>query len=205
MHPGIVRLVHLLILLNCITKPLCAVRAISWTSLPGQNSRLFATLEHLRALVLPLDLFTGIPMPLLHTYAQQVQTEEPHELRRHPEPLRMTLLAAFCHLRQQQVTDTLVDLLIQMIHHVGFQAERRVEHALLQDIKRIANKTGILRALAETVVEHPDERIRDAVFPVVDEQTLHDLVTELRATNLVKRERIQWMMRRSWVPGNILS
>lgn len=142
-----------------------------------------AKLEHLRALALPPDLFTGIPVPLLRSYAQQVQAEEPHELRRHPEPLRMTLLAAFCHVRQQQVTDTLVDLLIQMIHHVGFQAERRVEHALLQDIKRIANKTGILHALAETVV---------------DEQTLHDLVTELRATNLVKRQRIQWMMRRSY-------
>jgi hypothetical protein len=32
-----------------------------------------AKLEHLRALALPLDLFTGIPMPLLRTYAQQVQ------------------------------------------------------------------------------------------------------------------------------------
>ncbi|NJL54049.1 hypothetical protein HC928_02035 [bacterium] len=47
-----------------------------------------AKLEHLRALALPLDLFTGIPLPLLRTYAQQVQAEEPHELRRHPEPLR---------------------------------------------------------------------------------------------------------------------
>jgi TnpA family transposase len=157
-----------------------------------------AKLDHVRALKLPTDLFHDVPIPLLRTYTQRVMSEEAYELRRHPEPLRMTLLSAFCFMRQQAITDTLVDLLIQMIHHVGFRAERRVEHALLKDLKRIANKMGLLQSLAETALEHPDESIKEAIFPVVDEQTLHDLVIELQTTNLVKRQRVQRLIRQSY-------
>lgn len=157
-----------------------------------------AHLQHLRDLLLPADLFAGVPVSLLRTYKQRVTAEQPHELRRHPDTLRLTLLAAFCHLRQQEVTDTLVDLLIQMIHHIGIQAERRVEKALLQEYTHITNKTGLLRTLAETIVANPDQMIKDAVFPVISEQTLHDLIADLRATRLDKRQRTHLVMRRAY-------
>lgn len=34
------------------------------------------------------------------------------ELRRHPDPIRYTLLAAFCWLRLQEVIDNVVELLL---------------------------------------------------------------------------------------------
>ena len=52
--------------------------------------------------------------------------EAPYELRRHLEPLRLTLLAAFCHSRSRELTDTLVDLLLDLIHRIGAKAERKV-------------------------------------------------------------------------------
>lgn len=155
-------------------------------------------LTRLRAVRLPADLFADLPPQLIQDYKQRVTAEEPHELRRHPAALRLTLLAAFCWVRTREVTDTLVDLLSAMIHHVGIHAERRVTKELLQDIKRVANKLGILREVAEAAVAHPDGVIKDVLFTVVDEQTLRDVVVDLRTTNLVQRQRVQTVMRRSY-------
>ena len=43
-------------------------------------------------------------------------------------------------------------------------------------------KYGFTGRTAEAAVEHPDERVRDVMFPVVGEQTLRDLVCEARAS-----------------------
>jgi hypothetical protein len=75
-----------------------------------------AKLEHLRALELPPELFAGVPRRVLHVYRQRAVVEESYELRRHPASLRLTLLAAFSVLRMQEITDTLVDLLLEIVH-----------------------------------------------------------------------------------------
>ncbi len=38
------------------------------------------------------------------------------------------------------------------------------------------NKEAIFYRLAEAALEHPDETVRDALYPIVGEQTLRDLV-----------------------------
>jgi hypothetical protein len=56
----------------------------------------------------------------------------------------MTLLAALVFQRTQEVTDALVTLLIQIVHRIGTRAERRVEAAYLNDLKRVAGNGNIL-------------------------------------------------------------
>ena len=155
-------------------------------------------LRILRDLQLPTTLFAAIPLSVIRTYRQHVSAQEPFELRDHPEPLRLTMLAAFCWIREREVTDTLVDLVMKMIHHVGMQAERRVTRELEHEITRIANKTGILRDLLDAALDNLDGIVREVFFRVVDEQTLRDLSAELKATNLVRRSRVHLVMRRSY-------
>jgi hypothetical protein len=91
-----------------------------------------AKLERVRALQLPPDLFDDMTPTVLQAYRQRVAAEEPYELRRHAMPLRMTLLAAFCLLRGRELTDILVDLLLELVHRLGAKAERKVEKALVE-------------------------------------------------------------------------
>ena len=70
--------------------------------------------------------------------------EAPNELRAHTPALRATLVAALCGLRQSEVTNSLVDLLIQVIHKIGVRAEKRVEKKLLDDFKRVTGKITVL-------------------------------------------------------------
>jgi hypothetical protein len=53
-------------------------------------------LKLLRATALPQDLFASVAPQVLRAYRHRVAVEEAYELRRHPEALRATLLAAFC-------------------------------------------------------------------------------------------------------------
>jgi hypothetical protein len=157
-----------------------------------------AKLERVRALQLPPDLFDDIPSSVLQAYRQRIAVEEPYELRRHALPLRMTLLAAFCLLRGRELTDILVDVLLELVHRLGAKAERKVDKALVEDLKRVHGKTGMLYRLAEASLNHPTGVAHEVIFPVVNEATLRDLVTEWKATGPFYRAHVQTVMRSAY-------
>jgi hypothetical protein len=96
---------------------------------------------------------------------------------------RLTLLAALCWARTAEITDALVDLLSELVHAIGTRAENRVERELISDLRRVRGKErGVLFRLAEAAVEHPDDTVRVALFPVVGDGTLRDLVREAKPT-----------------------
>ena len=152
----------------------------------------------IRALALPADLFADLPSKVLLAYRRRVAAEELHELRRHPTAIRLTLLAAFCHVRGREITDTLVDLLIATVHRIGATAEKRVENELIADLKRVAGKPALLFKLAAASLAKPDDTVRAVVFPVVGEQTLRDLVAEGEATGPMYRHHLHAVIRGSY-------
>ncbi|MFB9751925.1 hypothetical protein ACFFNY_10195 [Paenibacillus hodogayensis] len=89
-------------------------------------------LRTLRQLDLPEDLFRDTPYKVLKKYRQRVSTEDIRELRRHPHPIRYALFCAFFWLRNKEITDNLVDLLVQIIHRISVRAERKVEKEIFQ-------------------------------------------------------------------------
>ncbi len=81
---------------------------------------------------------------------------------------------------------------------IGTRAENRVEGELLADLHRVRGKEGILFRLAEAAVEHPDDTVRTALYPVVSEATLRDLVKEAKATEAVFKTRVRKALRSSY-------
>ncbi len=157
-----------------------------------------AKLQSLRTIGLPPDLFQGYMPKLVERLRRRIAAESPSHIREHPRPIRMTLLAALVFQRTQEVTDALVILLIQIVHRIGARAERRVEAAYLNDLKRVAGKARILYRIADAVLEHPDDPVREVVFPVANEQTLRDLVAEYKAQGGAYRRQMQEVMRSSY-------
>jgi hypothetical protein len=147
-------------------------------------------LEHLRKIGLPFDLFQNISAKVLQTYARRAATEPPRELRAHPAPIRYTLVAAFCWQRIREVTDNLVDLLIQIVHSIGTRASKRVDAQLIQDFKRISGKHNILYQIANASLEQPEGTVKEVIYPVACEQTLQDLVKEFKASGTAYREKV---------------
>src|SRR5512135_1337238 len=166
-------------------------------SLAGVQAEM-AKLELVRGIGLPADLFAQVLPHELERYRQRVSVEAPHELRRHPQPARLTWLAAFAHLRSRQLTDNLVDLLIETVHHIGARAERRVDEELLEDLKRVRGKQNLLFGVAGAALDKPDGIVREVVFPVIGEQTLRDLVKEWKATGPAYRTTLRTVIRNSY-------
>jgi TnpA family transposase len=155
-------------------------------------------LDLIRKLGLPADIFDQVRPHEVERFSQRVAVEAPYELRRHAEPLRLTALAAFAHLRGRSLTDGLVDLLIETIHRIAAHAERKVERELLDDLKRVTGKQNILFELADASLAQPDGVVREVVFPVAGEQTLRDLVKEWKATGPTYRTTLRTVIRNSY-------
>lgn len=155
-------------------------------------------LERLRACGLPADLFQGVSTKILDTYRQRASAEESYEIRRHPEALRYTLLAAFCWTRQQEIVDALVELLIDTVHHLQKRAEDRVNKTFLADLRRVSGKNEILVKLSEAALAQPDGIVRRVLYPVVGEETMRDIVKEHYAGGLAYQQKIYAAIRSSY-------
>src|SRR6266571_5232456 len=97
------------------------------------------------------------------------------------------------------LTDNLVDTLVQTIERIDTTAQHRVEQELLADFRRVTGKTGLLFRVAEASVKRPAGTVRDVVFPAVGgEHVLHELVKEYKATGPGYRRKLHQAMRRSY-------
>jgi len=112
---------------------------------------------------LPPDLFAGDPPSLVKGYRRRAAAEAANELRAHRAKTRATLTAALLWWREREIADGLLDLLVRVIHKIGARAERRVEKQLLEDLKRVTGKTGLLFRMAKAAVENPEGTVREVL------------------------------------------
>ncbi|MFE3947104.1 DUF4158 domain-containing protein [Streptomyces sp. NPDC059118] len=99
---------------------------------------------------------------------------------------------------RKQIREALVDLLIALVHKINARAERRVEKQLTAEPRKVRGKEGILFKLAEAAVGKPDEVVRRALYPVVGQKTLRDLVAEAKANEKVFNAKVRTTLRSSY-------
>lgn len=86
-----------------------------------------AKLERARALGLSSSLFQGSTEKLVLSWRDRAARLCPSDLLASPREVRVTLLAALCHVRTTEITDNLVELLVQLVRKIDTRAEKRVE------------------------------------------------------------------------------
>src|SRR6266550_1071765 len=138
-------------------------------------------LRVLSQLALPADLFGEASPHVITLYRQRAATETLYELRRHPDATRYTYLAAFCLQRAAEVTDSLVDLLLLVVHRIGAKAEKRVGKQFLDEVRRVDNKPRLLYQMADAALAYPEETIRAGIFSAVSEEQCKAIVKEYKA------------------------
>ena len=96
-------------------------------------------------------------------------------------------MAAFFVQRSTEITDNLIELLINIIKRISTRAQRRIDQELVADFKLVTGKTNILFRIAEVAVASPEGIIEKVIYPVVSQKTLKDLVAEYKATGIAYR------------------
>ena len=155
-------------------------------------------LERVKAIGLPPDLFAGASEMLVAGWRARAARMYPSDFAKAPQLTRLTLLAALCWVRKAELADGLVDLLVQLVHKISVRAERKVEGELNSEFRRVHGKQGILFKLAGAAVDHPDEIVRAALYPVVGETTLRNLVAGARANERTFNTRVRVQLRSSY-------
>jgi hypothetical protein len=166
----------------------------------GLNSLLaeIEKLQSIRALGLPDSLFTLVAPKLVQQYRRRASTEPPRELRRHPAAIRYTLVAAFCWQREHEIIDSLVTLLVQIVHRLSLNAERRVERELVAAFKRVPRKESLLLKIAVASLQSPEGAVKEVVYPVAGPETLQALIDE-QTTGATYQEKVHTRIRASYL------
>ncbi|MEU2346857.1 hypothetical protein ABZ601_33655 [Streptomyces sp. NPDC012842] len=120
--------------------------------------------------------------------------EYPSDLRAAAGPVRSTL----CHVRETEITDSLVELFIQLVQKINTRAEKKVEGEFNKELKRVRGKEGILLRLTEAAVAEPGGRVRKVIYPVAGESTLKAMAAEAAANEARYRARVRMVLRSSY-------
>lgn len=180
--------------------------AISFSNLktdPGKASLdsllvAIAKLKCINDIGLAPNAFQNVPAKFIDQFRQRCAAESIRELRRHPAAIRYSMVAMFCWRRQQQLTDALIDLLVQIIHNLGARAEKRIDKRQFAAFKKVRGKAKLLFKLAEATVDQPDGIIKEVVYPVVPQKTLEELVAEFKTMGFDFEREVQETMRSSY-------
>ncbi|MCX5380963.1 DUF4158 domain-containing protein [Streptomyces sp. NBC_00091] len=167
---------------------------------PGLESPLAEVnkLQRVRRLELPADLFADVSEKLVDAWRARAK-EYPANLERMKPPRRLTLLAALCHVRRTEITDSLVDLFIQLVLKINTRAERKVDRELNAELKKVRGKEGMLLRVAEAALSEPSGTVRRAIYPVVGwEKTLKALAAEAAANEARYKARVRTVLRSSY-------
>ena len=155
-------------------------------------------LKVIDTLQLPVGLTEGITDKFLRSIYLRVITESLWDLRRHPEYIRHTLIALYCHERPHEIMDSLVELLIQLLHKVRKNAEKKVMGELMGDARSVHGKTRLLYRIAEVALDSPDGIVKEVVFPAVGEDTLSALVKEYQSKGTSYQRCVQMIIQNSY-------
>ncbi|GAA2536572.1 MULTISPECIES: hypothetical protein [Streptomyces] len=156
-------------------------------------------LERVRRLELPADLFADVSEKLVDAWRARASKEYPANPERMKSTRRLTLLATLCHVRQTEITDSLVDLFIQLVLKINTRAERKVEKELGAELKKVRGKEAMLLRVAEAALSEPSGTVRRVIFPMVGgEKTLKALAAEAAANEARYKARVRTVLRSSY-------
>ncbi|WP_305927772.1 Tn3 family transposase [Bacillus mycoides] len=152
-------------------------------------------IQHLQ---IPSGLFKQIPPKLIIKYSLRAATETVTELRTHPKHIRYTLLAILFWQRLAEVIDYLTDLLDEMTHKFGNRAKNKTHTEVIEELQRVQGKNKYIINLLEATVENPNGVIQDILYPIVNSETIQDIIKEMKRTKQEYKKKIYMKMHSSY-------
>lgn len=128
---------------------------------------------------IPNDIFEDIPSKYLLKYYKRSKSENISEFKRHSNVLRNGLLSIFFHFKSMEIKDNLVDLLIKILNNLDTNANRKIKKELAESTNHTRDKNKLLLKIAKAVVNNPEAKTCDIIYPIADEQKLKNLINEL--------------------------
>lgn len=130
-------------------------------------------LEFLNLLTFPEKLHSISQKELLKYY-RYIVSSYPSNIKKMPEAYRYGYLTIFTFVKQRQVVDNLVDLLIRLTQKFLKAGTRKLqrEASRLPEIKKNYSKNDLLQALIQAILNNEDKVVREAIYPNISKEDL---------------------------------
>src|SRR3546814_1402487 len=92
-------------------------------------------------------------MPWSDQIGGRVAGEKASEMRRHAPARQHGLYAIYLMSREAQLTDAMIDLLIETVHKIGTRSKRKVVGDMAKDIERVYGKDSLLVETASASID----------------------------------------------------
>lgn len=177
---------------------------LGWISKDFENPSLQSILDMIDQLSIINDLCiteTGVqslPEKRLRYHAETFTRLSPSHLKSQSDEDRYKNLVIYCYIRQQQITDKIIDMLDRISHNIIHKSEKRVIKKLVSQIQKVYGKDLMLFSIAETCLSDPDETIRKKIYPVVGAQKLQNIVNEYKKSGVTYQNIIHNHIRGSY-------
>jgi predicted nuclease of restriction endonuclease-like (RecB) superfamily len=137
--------------------------------------------EELESLILnklPINSFNfieDINVKQRNFYRRKFLTDTPSKSKRRSDINRYALTIIFCYQRHQEAIDNLINHLIHFIHQIKKIAESK-QQKLDKEIGKRLGDFEQLYQMAEINRDYPREIIEDAVYPIVSQETIDQII-----------------------------
>ena len=168
--------------------------AVSLKSLQAELLKL----EIVQQVHLPQKLFSHLCESIVERFRLRVETETLTELRRHPDPIRYTLLAAFCWMRSTEIIDNAVELFLQLVHRMESRSKKRVSEEVVAKAQGSDEHDRILYQLALASLAEPEGLVKDVIYPIAGEEKLAKLIDHLEEEGGTFQERLMARLRSAY-------
>lgn len=138
-------------------------------------------LNKLYSIKLPVAILASLPRKLIKKYYQRIMADLPGSIKSREPVAKYAMLAMFCYMRTQIVTDNMIDLLIKLILNMHARSESFVKKEIVKHVAKSNGRFDILMNLANAAVAHPKGIIEDIIYPQVSQETLISLIEELKS------------------------
>ena len=157
-------------------------------------------LAHLQCFKLP-QLLEDIPDRQIKRYYRDISTKYPYAIKTMPEEHRYAFLSIFCFVRQREITDNLTDLLIRLTHKIFTKGEKKIKKSLskVTEIKKIYDNKETLKLLVDTILSNKNVVVKQAIFPVISENELEAIQSELNTTTESYDDLVYNKARKSYI------
>ena len=140
-------------------------------------------LKYLQSLNINHNLFDTLSNKVLEHMINQVRSENAWQLRRHPPKIRYSLLSAYFYMKEKELGDNLVKMLLSLYKRIENRTKKLLEKSVTKNIKKVYNKNIILKTLTFAIVEEPSGTIKDVIFPKVSLEVFKELEANYTETN----------------------
>ena len=149
----------------------CSVKSIK-----GESEKL----SFLKKLNYP-DILSSLSARHVRRHYRRVYNLYPSDLDNMEKSQRYALLLVFCYVRRSEISDTLVELLIDIPNRISSRSKNRSKKKLSEasEVRKHYNLKKVVKLLVPTILKHKLCVIEKAIFPVLSEPELEEINEEV--------------------------